>query len=137
MKEIYVRRWCGFCSTIRNLQGAGKIIIEDPAKVHTFFKSWYLTLNSSKETFISFHLNNREAKRKLNLVVDGDIISCVNLPKYLDIKLVRTSTFKQRLEGIKNKMKPWNNIINKLTKISRESKANVLRILAFALVYSV
>jgi len=70
------------------------IINEDLAKIHTFFKPWYLTLNPGKLAATVFHLSNREANRKLNLVVDGNPISTENAPKYLVIKLDRSLTFK-------------------------------------------
>jgi len=52
----------------------GDILNEDLAKVYTFFKSWHLTLNWGKLASIVFHLNNREASRKITLVVDGNTI---------------------------------------------------------------
>ncbi|KAL4153411.1 hypothetical protein QTP88_001244 [Uroleucon formosanum] len=56
--------------------------------------------------------------------------------KYLGIKLDRTLTFKQHLEGIKNKLKTRNNIISKLAGTSWGCRANILRTSALALVYS-
>lgn len=54
------------------LEKLENVLNENLAKVHTFLKSWYLTLNSSKPTSIVFHLSNRGIKikqnRKLNLV---------------------------------------------------------------------
>lgn len=47
---------------------------------------------------------------------------------YLGIKFKRTLSFKQHLEGIKDKMKTCNNIISKLTRMSCDCKANVLSI---------
>lgn len=113
------------------------ILNEDLVKVHAFIKSWHLTLNPTKSTSIVFHLINREASRNLNLVVDGNTISTKNAPKYPGIKLDRTLTFKQHLEGIKDKLKTRNNIISKLTGTSWGCRANVLRTSSQALVYSV
>lgn len=109
------------------------ILNKDLAKVHTFFKSWHLTLNPGKSTSIVFHLNNREASRKLNLVVDGNTISTENAPKYLGIKLDRKLTFKQHLEDVKVKLKKRETILS----TSWGCRANVLRISSLALVYSI
>ncbi|XP_025407513.1 uncharacterized protein LOC112681475 [Sipha flava] len=57
--------------------------------------------------------------------------------KYLGIKLDRTLTYNQHLEDVKNKLKTRNNIISKLAGTSWGCRANVLRISALALVYSV
>lgn len=62
----------GLVAQAKTFKELEKVLNEDLAKVHTFFKFWHLTLNPGKSTFITFHLNNREASRKLNLIVDGD-----------------------------------------------------------------
>lgn len=90
------------------------IMNDDLAKKHTFYKSWHLTLNPDKSAATVFHLSNREANRKLNLVVNGNLIPTENAPKYLGIKLDRSLTFKLHLEGVKDKLKTRNNIIRKL-----------------------
>jgi len=113
------------------------ILNVDLAKIHAYFKSWHLTLNPSKSAAIVFHLSNRKANRKLNLVVDGNSIPTENTPKYLGIKLDRSLTFKQHLEGVKDKLKTRNNIISKLAGTSWGCRANVLRISSLALVYSI
>jgi hypothetical protein len=107
---------------------------EDLAKVHTSSKSWHLNLNLGKFFSIVFHLNNMEANRELNRLVDGKAIPTKNVPKYLDIKLDLTSNFKQHLEGVKDKLKTRNNIISKQAGTSRVCRANVLRISSLTLV---
>lgn len=79
-----------------------EILNEDLSIVHNYFHSWHLTLNPNKTTSIAFHLNNRDSNRKLNLMSQRVRIQCGYLPRYLGIKLNRTLTFKQHLEGIKN-----------------------------------
>lgn len=58
-------------------------------------------------------------------------------PRYLSIKIVRSLTYKQHLEGVKNKTKTKNNIIVKLASTSWGANVAVLRSSAIALVYSV
>jgi len=84
-----------------------------------------------------FHLNNRDANRKLNLIAQGAKLTSDDAPKYLGIKLDRTLTYNQHLEDVKNKLKTRNNIIIKLAGTSWGCRSNVLRISALALVYSV
>jgi len=57
--------------------------------------------------------------------------------KHLGIELDRALTFNQHLEDVKRKLKTRNNIIGKLAGTSWGCRANVLRISALALVYSV
>ncbi|VVC44274.1 Hypothetical protein CINCED_3A014425 [Cinara cedri] len=71
-------------------------------------------LNPHKTTSTVFHLNNRDANRKLNLIVQGTKLMNDDAPKYLGIKLDRTLTYNQHLEDVKNKLKTRNNIISKL-----------------------
>lgn len=84
-----------------------------------------------------FHLNNRDAIRKLNLKVQGTKLMSNDAPKYPGMKLDRTLTYNQYLEDVKNKLKTKNNIISKLVGKSWSCRANVLRISILSLVYSV
>lgn len=59
-----------------------------------------------------------------------------DFPRYLGVNFDRTLTFKQQLEAFKYKWKTQNNIISKLAGTSWRCKANTLRNLALALVYS-
>jgi len=113
------------------------ILNEDLVSVQNYFKSWFLALNPNKTTSTVLKLNNRDADRKLNLIVQGTKLMSVDAPKYLGIKLDRTLTFSQHLEDVKNKLKTRNNIISKLARTSWGCRANVLRISARGLVYSV
>jgi hypothetical protein len=77
----------GLVAQARKFEEVKNILNEDLAKVHTFFESWHLTLNPGNSASIVFHLSNREADRKLNLVMDGNFMPTENALKYLGIKL--------------------------------------------------
>ncbi|CAI6370930.1 unnamed protein product [Macrosiphum euphorbiae] len=126
----------GLVAQAESFEKLEEILNEDLSIVQTYCKSWHLTINPNKTTSIAFHLKNRESDRKLNLMAQGVNIQGKDAPKYLGIKLDRTLTFKQHLEGVKNKLKTRNNIISKLAGTNWESRANVLRTSALALVYS-
>jgi hypothetical protein len=79
-----------------------EILNVDLLKFQEYFKTWYLTLNPNKTTSIVFHLNNKEASRKLYLVAQGTNLTGDVAPKYFGIKLDRTLTFNHHLEGVKN-----------------------------------
>lgn len=113
------------------------LLNDDLVKAQKYFKSWFLTLNPNKTISVVFHLNNKYANRKLNLVIQGTQVMSDDAPKYLGIKLDRALTFNQYFEDAKNKFKTRNNILSKLVKTSFGCQANVLRTSALALVYSV
>lgn len=127
----------GLAAQAESFEKVEDILNEDLVRVQKYFKSWFLTLNPNKTTSIAFHLSNRDANRKLNLIVQGTKLMNDDAPKYLGIKLDRTLTYNQHLEDVKNKLKTRNNIISKLAGRSWGCRTNVLRISALALVYSV
>jgi hypothetical protein len=110
---------------------------EDLKILQNYFLNRCLTLNANKTTAVTFHLNNREEKRELQLKIDETNISNEECPKYLGIKLDRTLTFKQHLDSTKNKLKSRNNIIGKLAGTSWGCNASTLRTLALSLVFNV
>ena len=75
---------------------------EDLEKMQKYFQKWHLTLNPSKSVTRTFHLNNRDAKKELNIIIAGKKIATEECPKYLGVKFDRTLTFSQHLEFVKN-----------------------------------
>jgi len=106
---------------------------EDLVRVQKYLKSWFLTLNPNKTTSILLYLNNRDANRKLNLIVQGIKLMSDDAPKYLKIKLDRILIYNQHLEDVKNKLKTRNNIISKPVGTSWGCRTKSLRISALAL----
>lgn len=58
----------GLAAQTESFEKVDGILNEDQAIVQKYFKSWLLTLNHNKTTSIVFHLNNRDAIRKLRLI---------------------------------------------------------------------
>jgi len=104
----------GLATQEESFEKLAEILNKDTVRVQKYFKSWFLTLNPNKTTSIVFHLNNREANRKLNWIVEGTKLTSDDAPKYLGVELDRALTFNQHLEDVKNKLKTRNDIINKL-----------------------
>jgi retron-type reverse transcriptase len=59
----------GLATQAESFEKVEDILNEDLVRVQKYFKSWFLTLNLNKTTSIAFHLSNRDANRKLNLIV--------------------------------------------------------------------
>lgn len=84
---------------------------------------------------MAFHLNNREANRKLEIQINNTTIPNEESPRYLKVKIDRALKFKTHLEGLKNKLKTRYNIISKLARTTWGNKATVLCMSALVFVY--
>lgn len=59
-----------------------------------------------------FHLIRQEAKRELNIQINGEKIVSEEHPKYLGVKFDRTLIHNQHLEGVINILKTHNIMTN-------------------------
>ena len=76
----------------------------DITALSSYLKKWRLMLSLPKTMSASFHLNNRQAKRQLNVTVDNNRLQFQNVPTYLVVKLDRSLTFKAYLVDGKQKI---------------------------------
>ena len=60
-----------FCIKLSLFEEAQSILEEDLKKVDEYFKSARLIMNLSKTEVCAFHLNNKEADKKLKVVFNG------------------------------------------------------------------
>ena len=65
-----------------------------------YLRKWRLQLSIGKPVSAAYHLNNREAKRELDVFVDNKRLVFQQAPKYLGVRLDRMLNFKQHLEEI-------------------------------------
>lgn len=114
-----------------------KILRTDLCKMSFYFAKWRLKPNASKTVSITFHLNNRQANRKLKLKLNGKKIKHDKFPKYLGVILDRSLTYKPHLESARKKLKSRVNIVQKLTGTTWGCSAKTLRITTQSLVMSV
>ena len=59
----------------------------DKTTLSAYFQTWRLKLSNTKTMTAAFHLNNREAKRELNLYNNGNLLPPFPVPTYLGVKL--------------------------------------------------
>ena len=94
-------------------------------------------MNTTKTTSTPFHLNIHEAQRQLNICVHGITLPHNSHPKYLGVKLDRQLTYRQHIDGLREKVMARNNFIRCLSGSSTwGANAKTLRTAALAIVYS-
>ena len=106
------------------------------ALIAGYLKTWRLKLSVAKTTSTAFHLNTKEARRKLTVNVNGSPLPHNPTPTYLGVKLDRQLTYKQHLDSLRAKVSSRNNLLRRLAGSSWGASPSNLRTGALALVYS-
>ena len=60
-----------------------KTLNQDMATISSYLQNWRFKLSKYKTLSTAFHLNNKEAKRELNIIVDGNGLPYNPTPIYL------------------------------------------------------
>ena len=87
---------------------------DETSNLKKYFDKWYLKMNTVKSVSTTFHLNNKQATKTLNIVVEGHTLPVDNNPKYLGDTLDRKLSYKKHLEGTANKIAKRNCLLRKL-----------------------
>ena len=109
---------------------------EDMAILSSYLQNWRLKLKKSKTVSTAFHLNNREAKRELNVIDDGNGMPYNPTPTYFGITLGTALTYRHHSETLRKKLTSRVALIRLLAGTGWGACATTLRITALALVYS-
>ena len=80
-----------------------------------YYKENHLRANPDKTQTCSFHLRNRETKRKLDIKWCNKELLHTSHPVYLGVTLDRTLSYKQHIMKVKGKTTARNNILKKLS----------------------
>ena len=100
-----------------------------------YLRKWRLQLSLGKTVSVAYHLNNKEAKRELDVFVDNKRLVCQHAPKYLGERLYRMLNFKQHLEEAAGKVTFRVALIRCLAGTTWGASAKTLRISTQALLY--
>ena len=69
-----------------------------------YLRKWNLQLSISRTVTVAYHLNNREAKRELDMFVDSKFLEFQQALKYLIVCMYRILSFKKHLEEFNAKV---------------------------------
>ena len=105
--------------------------------MNEYFDYWKLRLNAKKTVTTCFHLDNKQAARKLKVTLALEVLVYDFAPKYIGVTLGRSLTYRKRTENVRDKVKSRCNTISMLAGTDWGAPAPVLRTSAIALVYSV
>ena len=109
---------------------------KDITTLSAYLQTWRLKLSNTKTVTTTFHLNNREAKRELNVYNNGNLLPSCPVPTYLGVKLDRSLTFRHHLEALRKKLSTRVVLLRPLAKSEWGAGAQILRISVLSLVYS-
>ena len=101
-----------------------------------YLHTWRLKLSNAKTVTAAFHLNNREAKRALNVYNNGNLLPPCPVLTYLGVKLDRSLIFRHHLEALRKKLSSQVALLRRLAGSEWGAGAKTLRISALFLVYS-
>ena len=109
---------------------------QDMGTLDTYLHQWRLKLSVGKTVSSAFHLNNKEAKRELNVTINSKRLNYQACPTYLGVKLDRTLTYRQHLTSLRDKVTARCALIRHLAGTSWGASVKTLRTSTLALVYA-
>jgi len=77
---------------------------KDMAAVCECLQTWKLKIRTANKMSAAFHLNNKEAKRELNVNYNNETLPFCLEPKYLGGTLDRSLTYRRHLESLRKKL---------------------------------
>ena len=103
-------------------------------KMFTYYSRNHLKPNPAKIQICCFHLRNRDAKHKLNVIWNGVELDNYPNPIYLRVTLDRMLSFKQH--ALNTKVNTRNNLLRKLTRSRWGAHPATVQTTALALCFS-
>ena len=108
---------------------------QDMTTPSAYLQTCRLKLSNTKTLMSAFHLNNRKAKRELNVYNNGNLLPPCPVPTYLGVKLDRLLAFRHRLEALRKKLSTRVTLLRRLTGSGWSAGAKTSRISALSSVY--
>ena len=109
---------------------------KDMATLGEYLQTWKLKLSTMKTVSAVFHLNNKEAKRGLKVNFNNETLPFCSEPKYLEVPLNRSLTYRRHLESLRKKFTSRVALLRRLAGSGWGAGATTLRTATLALVHS-
>jgi len=109
---------------------------KDMASLGEYLHTWKLKLSTTKTVSAVFHLNNKEAKRELKVNFNNETLPFCSEPKYLEVTLDRSLTYRRHLESLCKKLTSRVALLRRLAGSGWGAGATTLRTATLALVHS-
>ena len=109
---------------------------QDISTLLAYLQTWRLMLSHTKMVTAAFHLNNREAKRKLKIYNNSRLLLFCPNPTYLGVKLDRSLMFHHHLVALRKKLSSRITLLRQLVGSGWDGGAKTLHIATLSLVYS-
>ena len=88
----------------RDWKAVEDTLSQDVTTLLAYFRTWRLKLSNTKTVTTAFHLDNRKAKRELNVYNNGNLLLRCPVATYLGVNLDRSLTFRHHLEALLKKL---------------------------------
>ena len=108
----------------KDLEGT---LSQDMSRLLAYLHTLRLKLSHTKTVTAAFHLNNREAKRKLKVYNNGRILPFCPIPTYLGVKLDRSITFCHHLVALRKKLSSRVTLLRRLVGSEQTDRSIYLR----------
>ena len=109
----------------KDLEGT---LSQDISTLSAYLQTWRLKLSHTKTVTAAFHLNNREAKRELEVYNNGRLSPFCPTPTYLGVKLDRSLTFRHHLMALCKNLSSRVTLLRRLVSSGWGAGAKTLRI---------
>ena len=120
----------------RDWKAVEDTLSQDMTTLSAYLQAWKLKLSNTKTVTAAFHLNNKEAKRELNVYNNGNLLPPCPVPTYLGVKLDMSLTFRHHLEVLREKLSIPVALLRRLAESRWGAGSKTLRNSALTLVYS-
>ena len=117
-------------------QAVEGVLRKDMATQGEYLQTWKLKLNTTKTVSAAFHLNNKEAKREMNVNFNNETLRFCSEPKYLGVTLDRSLTYRRHLESLRKKLTSPVALLRRLAGSGCGAGATALRTATLSLVNS-
>ena len=136
-----ISRKCAYADDLALLHSFGnwkdleRTLSQDMYTLSSYLQSLRLKLSHTKTVTAAYHLNNREAKRELQVYNNGRLLPFCPTPAYLGVKLDRLLTFRHHLVALRKKISSRVTLLRQLVDSGRGAGAKTLHIATLSLVY--